>query len=415
MKKEQEYIHYSADDFVNDQSFQDWVMGTDDKMLQLFWEDFLRNNPAKKEEVEQAVAILKAIPFGSELSKNEPSDEQARAAFARASKILGFKGTKGKGKVVHLRQRWWIAAAVLLVIAGGYMFVQNTGRDANTVVQKQKAPSGDILPGGNRAVLTLADGSTIILDSASNGAITKQGSVTVIKLDDGQLAYNPSSTNSHGEQPSPVSYNTITTPRGGQYQLALTDGTRVWLNAESSLTYPTAFNGNERVVKLTGEGYFEVKHEAAKPFKVDVGGVEVDVLGTHFNINAYRDEDDVKTTLLQGSVLIKDGQKSALLKPGEQGVKTRTGLEVEKNVDIEEVMAWKNGLFQFHNSDISTVMQEICRWYNVEVSYPRGIPKDKYWGSIRRDQNLSQVLKVLKESGAEFKVEGRKIIVSPTK
>lgn len=312
-------------------------------------------------------------------------------------------------KIVHTN--WWkriaVAAAIILFIgAGTYYFVKNNGQKAIAKPNDTVATMNDVPPGGNKAILTLADNTSIVLDNAQNGTLAKQGAVTVIKLNDGQISYK-------GNGNDKLMYNTITTPRGGQYQLILADGSKVWLNAASSLKFPNAFPGSERKVELTGEGYFEVAHDASRPFHVITGKMDVQVLGTHFNVNAYNDENAIRATLLQGSIKVSEGQQSVTIKPGEQAIEQQSGLKVIGDVNLEETIAWKNGSFQFNNTDMAMVMRQIGRWYDVDVSYPKGIPADKYWGSILRDQNLSDVLKVLKESGAHFKIEGKKIIVTP--
>lgn len=330
---------------------------------------------------------------------------------------IAFERGEETAPVVPLTSRKWFryaAAAVFVVLVGGALVMLN-----QPVENKQEVatlqPVNDVAPGGNKAVLTLSDNSVIVLDNAANGILGQQGNTRITKLDNGQIAYNASG------DAKEVLYNTITTPMGGQYQMTLTDGSKVWLNAGSTLKFPVAFTQKERRVEITGEVYFEVasikvpKTGARQPFIVEVGNLgEVEVLGTHFNVKAYSDEEAIKTTLLEGSVRVAKGQESVLIKPGQQAVLTNGGLKVNPNVNLEEAVAWKNGLFQFTNADIEMVMKEIGRWYNVEVSYPQGVPKDKYWGSILRNQNLSNVLKVLKESGANFIIEDRKIIVTPT-
>lgn len=314
--------------------------------------------------------------------------------------------------IKSMNARSWLAAASIVLLIGLATWVginyfstsKNTNTHSSIALQQN-----DVLPGGNRALLTLADGSTIVLDSTNNGTLSMQGAVKVIKLNDGKLAYKESGADVSN---TPVAYNTITTPRGGQYQIELADGTKVWLNAGSSLKYPTAFVADERKVLLTGEGYFEVAKDKSKPFLVTANGTNVEVLGTHFNINAY-DYKTAKTTLLEGSVKVGNGDKTLVIKPGEQAIASDQSMIINKGVNTSEVLAWKNGLFQFNNTDIKTVMKEISLWYDVEVQYPKGVPKDKYWGSIRRDQNLSDVLKVLKESGARFTIEGKTVVVLP--
>ena len=211
-----------------------------------------------------------------------------------------------------------------------------------------------------------------------------------------------------------IAYNTLSNPKGSTViNLQLSDGTKVWLNAASSLKYPVNFTTNERKVELTGEGYFEVAKDKNKKFLVIAGNTETVVLGTHFNISAYENETQIKTTLIEGSVKINSLGRSVQIRPGQQAITSDKTMMINRGVNISEVLAWKNGLFQFNNTDIKTVMNAISLWYDVEVQYPKGIPKDKYWGSIRRDQNLSDVLKVLKESGARFTIEGKSVVVYP--
>jgi ferric-dicitrate binding protein FerR (iron transport regulator) len=266
----------------------------------------------------------------------------------------------------------------------------------------------DVAPGGNKAILTLANGSKIILSNAKNGALTQQGNTKVVKLDDGKLAYQPDKTNA----PIAVEYNTVSTPRGGQYQLTLSDGSKVWLNAESAITFPTSFTGKERKVSIKGEAYFEVAHDASKPFQVTVNGMEVQVLGTHFNINAYNDEGEMKTTLLEGAVKVSKVSVSKLIIPGEQAVVSLTEpIIVVQQADVDEAVAWKNGLFHFDNADLQQVMRQLSRWYDVDVVYIGTIPKREFAGEMQRDLRLSQVLELLEKNEVNFKIQGKKIMV----
>ena len=261
----------------------------------------------------------------------------------------------------------------------------------------------------NKAILTLSDGSTIILDDAKNGQVAQQGGTQIAKLANGQLVYN-----ALDGKPAEVVFNTLTTPRGGQFKLTLPDGSEVWLNASSSIKYPTAFIGNERKVEISGEAYFEIVHNAAKPFKVSVNGMEVKVLGTHFNINAYNDEASVKTTLLEGSISLTKADAATTLKPGQQAQLGNGGnIKVIDNVDIDQVVAWKNGYFSFNRADLQTVMRQIARWYDVDISYEGKIPERQFGGKIDRNSNASEVLKILEESKVHFRIEEKKIIVTP--
>jgi ferric-dicitrate binding protein FerR (iron transport regulator) len=269
--------------------------------------------------------------------------------------------------------------------------------------------SGDIGPGGDRAVLTLADGSHIVLDSAISGTLAAQGGVAILK-EEGQLAYHPSEDPDRNTQ-----YNIIQTPKGGQYRLILSDGTKIWLNANSSLKYPTHFTGSVRKVEMTGEVYFEVAHNKDKPFQVSVGDIEVEVLGTHFNIQAYQDEKEIYTTLIEGAVRVNNDKESVTLQPGQQSAFHRLSnhLAVAKNIDTEQAIAWKNGYFSFQQTSLQDVLRQLSRWYNVEIKYMGKIPERRFSGGISRNSNLSDVLKILEESNVNFVIEGNTLLVKP--
>jgi transmembrane sensor len=321
---------------------------------------------------------------------------------------------------VRRMSKKWIgvaAASVIILLLAGVFYLTKTEATQNRLVKNERAASSlknDILPGGNKALLTLADGSTIILDSAQNGTLSNQGNIKIIKLDDGQLAYDKSAVSGSTE----VLYNTISTPKGGQYQLTLSDGSKVWLNAASSLRFPATFSGNERKVELTGEGYFEVAHNPSKPFIVTKNNVEIKVLGTHFNVNAYDDEDVIKTTLLEGSVKVTKGNKSTLITPGEQAIvsnssTTTFSINVKKDVDLDEAVAWKNGKFIFQDADIKSIMRQLEHWYDVSVIYDdKEVTNEEFVGSISRNVNISQILQMLEKTGAvKFEITGRTVIV----
>jgi transmembrane sensor len=270
----------------------------------------------------------------------------------------------------------------------------------------------DIAPGGDKAVLTLSDGSTILLDNAQNGNVAQQGNTKVIKLDNGQLAYSPSRSKMGlgGE----VLYNTIATPKGGQYQIVLPDGTRVWLNAASSIKFPTVFSGATRNVEMTGEVYLEIAKSAKQPFSVTTGKTTIQVLGTSFNINAYSDEEAEKTTLIEGKVKVLKGNSEAILLPGQQAQITQQKLSVVRDADIEKVMAWKNGLFNFNGAGVEEVMRQLSRWYDIEVVYEKDVPDIEFIGKMSKNVSLSGVLKGLEGAGVHFRIEkGRKLIIFP--
>ena len=299
------------------------------------------------------------------------------------------------------------ASIILLIITAGVLyFTTNNSTDSSSNQQANNISQTDVLPGGDKAILTLDNGQQIVLDTAANGTITQQGNVTISKLN-GQLTYSKATGNEE------VLYNTITTPKGGQYKLELADGSKVWLNAASSIRFPTAFINKERLVEITGEAYFEISKDASKPFKVLVNKMQVEVLGTHFNINAYNDEADIKTTLLEGSVKVSKEEKTALLKPGEQAQLNAMYLIVNKNVNLQKVIAWKNGAFDFNGESLQSAMRQIARWYDVDVVYEKGLPDIEFGGKVQRNLKLSQIIKGLEDSEIHFRIEGRKLIVLP--
>jgi len=308
---------------------------------------------------------------------------------------------------------WWQAAAGIIIALGlGMYYYLNSAQKPLSRPQLAEQ-STRVRPGGDRATLTLADGSVVSLDSLRNGQIAREGAGKVSKAENGLIVYEA------GQGNAAIAYNTMATPRGGQYRLELSDGTRVWLNAASSLRYPVQF-GAAREVELTGEAYFEVAKNAAKPFRVKANGSEVVVLGTHFNVNAYDNEPTVKTTLVEGKVKVStlagNGQP-VVLKPGMQSVfdhdPALAGSIEVRQVDTEEVIAWKNGLFNFNKADIKTVMRQLARWYDVEVVYEGPLSNEKFEGEIPRNSTLSEVFKILELTAVHFKVEGRKVTVMP--
>lgn len=352
------------------------------------------------------------------LSENDIDDLQHKILEKIKEEMSG-----DKDKPSSTRNKWMgrlmAAAAVAIIVLGGTIFFQAAWKTSK-VEEKRTVLTpvqNDVAPGGNRAMITLEDGSRIFLDSSNNGTISQQGNIQVVKLSDGEVLYKKLNNKS-----SSVSINTMSTPRGGQYQLTLADGTKVWMNAESSITYPTAFTQNERKVAITGEVYFEVApmfHKSGHskvPFIVKVnsttgaGDMEIQVLGTHFNVNTYADNGSTTTTLLEGSVLIKNNMEEQILKPGQQAAVQHT-IKVNDNVDTEMVMAWKNGFFSFSNTSLEMVMKQLTRWYDVDVLYEDKKPDMKFWGSISMNSNLSQVLKILEESKVNFRIENKTIIV----
>jgi len=300
------------------------------------------------------------------------------------------------------------AAIVCIVCTGAYFLILRQPEKSREIIAAPITIKKDIpAPASSNAILTLANGQTIVLDSASNGALAQQGNTKVEKLADGQIVYK-------GKANTEMQYNLLTVPKGSKIaSITLTDGTRVWLNAASSLKYPVAFTGTERKVEITGEAYFEVAHNTAMPFKVQKGTTLVTVLGTHFNINSYDDEPVIKVTLLEGAVKINKDNVVAVLKPGQQA-KISADIKTSANVDTDEVLAWISGKFQFGEAaDIAGVMKQISRWYDVDVEYKETV-KGHIGGTISRNENVSQVLKMLELTGVvTFKIADKKIIVMP--
>ena len=307
-----------------------------------------------------------------------------------------------------------IAVAVVLfgvlISASLWYLYRKTPKEIVKIEKPVTHQPEDILPKGNQAILTLSNGSVIVLDSTKNGVITNQGNVKVIKLDSGQLAYSPVSAN--GAESSEITYNTISTPRAAQYEVVLSDGTKVWLNAASSLRYPTAFSGQDRKVVMTGEGYFEVAKNKDKPFHVRVGSVEVEVTGTHFNIMAYEDEASIQTTLLEGSVKVSANGQSDVLKPGKEASLNRGDSKLTTgDANIQQAVAWKNGYFYFDRSDVKTIMRQVSRWYDLDIVYESNVPDMKFSGKIERNLPLSGISHLLESGQIHFRIEGKNCIM----
>lgn len=302
------------------------------------------------------------------------------------------------------------AAVLFLFLSIGFYFF-------STKHFSQNIYHNDVAPGGNKAILTLADGSKINLSDARIGDLSKAGPVKITKAKDGQIVYTILA-NRQQIKKAQFTYNTIATPRGGQYQVILPDGSHVWLNAASSIRFPTVFSAGARKVDITGEVYFEVAKKINKPtgkrqpFIVTTDNQQVEVLGTHFNINAYKDESATKTTLLEGSVNISNLQSrvSGLLKPGQQSIIAGNGLKIAA-ADTLMATAWKNGQFQFRNASLKEVMRQAERWYNVDVEYPDTIADYRFVGAISRNLPASKFLTILSYTGVKFKIEDKKIIV----
>ena len=387
----------------------------------------LLDNNCSPEELEQLMKLLSSGEpdpatihlIKEQMAKPVSPDDVSAAVRLRLEKRLAQILSAGElrlqtppvKKIIFLKPWRNIAAVgILLLGAAAYSLYSNMQpKRIASLVSSSPQSKNDVSPGGNKAVLTLANGLKIILDSAKEGTLARQGNTKILKLNSGQLAYVIS-----GQNQTEVLYNTVATPAGGLYQMSLPDGSKVWLNSASSLRFPTVFTGKERTVDLTGEAYFEIAAQAGKPFKVFVDGVQVAVLGTHFNVMAYQDESSIKTTLLEGAVRITKGEDNVLLQPGQQAGydRTSTHLTVSKS-DVEVAVAWKNGMFRFRAADIKTIMREVARWYNVEVNYEGNIQERHLTGEAPRNVNLSELLKVLELNGVHSRMEGNRIIVMP--
>lgn len=319
---------------------------------------------------------------------------------ATATPVIPMHGNR------FVKKTWWRYAAAVIIAVGVGAYLWTTTQNKQEPATAQAI--NDILPGREGAILTLADGERIVVDGLGDGVVAIQ-SGTKISLQNGQLEYNVTSADA-------VSFNTMTTPRGRQFNIQLPDGSKAWLNAASSITYPTAFIGAERSVQITGEVYFEIAKDAKKPFKVKLNDkTEVEVLGTSFNVKAYSNEPTINTTLLEGAVRVKSHNNLQLLTPGQQTrIKPDGNISLIKKADIEKIMAWKNGLFNFENAQLAEVMKQLERWYDIKVIYPNGVPDTEFVGKMSRNISLNDVLAVLEKMGVKFKLEeGHRLIIMP--
>lgn len=339
------------------------------------------------EEFFTAVQRSKMLHAILSTANQESFTQGPRNAFLSKSILLKFSA---------------VAALLLITLTIGFLLYRDNATKADRFETAQEVSLSDILPGGNKATLTLGDGTVILLDESGDGKIAMQHGIGITKTKDGQLHYDTqlSDEGVRNRKTAKMTYHTITTPQGGQYQVLLPDGTKVWLNASSSLKYPPLFSENERRVELTGEGYFEVAQNASSPFIVDTENQSVRVLGTHFNINSYKDMPITRTTLLEGSVMIDffgadEKQLTRKLKPGEQAtLDERHRMKVQK-VDLSNAVAWKNGLFYFEDTPVEQVLAEFGRWYNFDFDFEGEVPAIKLWGSVYRDVNASDALEIL--------------------
>lgn len=376
---------------------QELELGTEEQQVLNQW---LADNPERqtlpgKLTSESELREYLAIRF------NESSVDEAYKRFTQNAEVKPVKRIP-----VY---RWLVAASILLLITGITAYYIYTGKNKKTEIVQVAVPAEKIQPGKEGAILTLADGSTVLLDSLGNGLITHQGK-TIIKVEGGQLVYDASAADNE------VLYNTITTPRGRQYDMVLPDGSKVWLNAASSIHFPTTFTADERIVTITGEVYFEVAaaKNAGNPvkFTVNAGDTKVEVTGTKFNVMAYGDEEAIKTTLLEGSVNIIYEGKNKKIQPGEQAICSAGNVKVEDQAYPERAIAWKNGFFDFDNEALEVIMRQLVRWYDINVAYKGAAAGLHYGGIIKRESDISEMLKILTAAGGvAFTIEGKKVTV----
>ncbi|WP_291911537.1 FecR family protein [Chitinophaga sp. CB10] len=306
------------------------------------------------------------------------------------------------------RAAWWprvaAAASIALLLSAGIYFWKNHPTTPKAPITAQKNLP---VPGSSKAILTLADGTQVPLDS-SGATVARQGNAS-LQLSGGVLAYNGNGTT------GPLQYNMLQVPRGGQFRIVLADGSRVWLNAASSLRYPASFTGSDRTVELTGEAYFEIAPAPNQPFFVKVQHTTIQVLGTSFNVNAYTEEPSIRTTLVEGAIALKTPKATTRIQPGQQASTTADGsTQVMAAPDVEEIVAWKNGYFLFNHEKIPGVMRQIARWYDVEVEYAGKVPADReFGGKINRNSSIEEVIRILELSKIHVKLSHHKIIVQP--
>lgn len=320
-------------------------------------------------------------------------------------------GRKGVGF-----RRWYVAASILICLLGGYYWLnfKQYDKPAQQITYSKNTP---VAPGRDRAILTLSNGKSIVLDNVKSGKVAEDASSTIDKNADGHLSYSSSSDTEASEGGSVL--NTLATPRGGQYHLVLSDGTRVWLNAASSITFPVQFANNDRVVTVTGEAYFEVSHRDRQPFKVLTATQEIKVFGTHFNVNSYADDKTNNTVLISGSVQVKSLQSGqhCLLKPGQQASTSRKdGQLTTAQANVENAVSWKNGYFIFDNQQIKDIMRIMSRWYDVDVSYEGQTTVEHFGGSFSRNLTMNEILNNLQQIGnLDFEVNGNHVVIKTQK
>lgn len=385
---------------LQQESFLNYCFKRNDNDVR-YWDQWLEDHPEDALQIEELRRTVMMMAKASQETLRDQHFEELQQKMA-AAPIFAVK-KKSFWKISYTAA----AAVLILTSAVGFLYL----RSLKPVQQKVIAQKKEIIaPGSNKAILTLANGQKIALTDSVNGQVAIQAGIKIKKNAQGQIVYELPAEAGDNTQ-SPV-YNTIEAPNGGQWEVVLPDRSKVWLNARSSLTYPTYFTGGERGVKLKGEAYFEITHNEKMPFRVTSKTQTVEVLGTHFNIMAYDNEQLMKTTLLQGSVRISDHGRTRILVPGEQAQVSNEALQVTRDADIEDVVSWKNGYFKF-NESLESIMRKVARWYDVDIVYDKNVDESvRFGGKISRYKNLTSALKIMELTGnVHFKIEGRRVTV----
>lgn len=356
---------------------------------------------------------IQADPANEQLFKELTNEEHLRKELAIMDSFPVEEAKQAflnKLKPVPMKRRnlsWYYAAASVVVLLSIGLLLRNsspkTEAPVNIAAELKKAEL--IAPAADKAILTMANGQKIEISPSTSGLISKQDKVDLV-AEDGEIRYNAQGTTDK------MQYNTLTTPKGGQYKLVLEDGTKLWINAQSSVTFPVAFIGNERKVVLHGEGYFEVAPDAKRPFRVEIDHGIVEAIGTAFNVNSYEDEPNSKTTLLEGKVRVRSNKEDIVLVPGQQARISVAG-EIKKSTDVdtESEVAWKNGQFVFKSATVPEIMKQLSRWYDIDVQFQHELKQDKFSGIVNRTGNLADVLRILHEGGIRFKINNKSITI----
>lgn len=395
----------TTEDFLQDDSFLRYCMGVSEEDTRR-WEDWIRENPDRQVPFEQARKIFDAI--NGQQGQLHAAVSQFRLLLREHVANTTAQAPAALTPPARGQQRrlyWWAAAAVLVLVAATGWYQYSRYREQHLATAR---PIHDVQPGTTKAMLTLADGTAVPLDSTGASQFEEKDG-TRINKGQGSLVYDHS-----GNTTEKILFNTLATPRGGEYQITLPDGSRVWLNAASSLRFPTRFAGNDRTVYLNGEAYFEISPNAQQPFHVQLSdNQQITVLGTSFNVMNYADENNITTTLVTGKVMVSrpDGQQ-AVLAPSQQAVITKGQNHITvSDADVDKTIAWKTGMFEFEDDDLPSIMRTIARWYDVEVVYNGNIPDQHYSGSIRKTSTLSQALRILQTAGIQYSITNKTITI----